>query len=712
MSDLFSLHNDSSISAQQGANPPSNVELRIEELRRELDRHSYLYYAKDAPSISDATYDSLLRELTELEAKYPHLITPDSPTQRIGAAPVESFASVHHATRMYSLGNAMDFDELDAWLTRTLEALDGSKEGVEFIAELKIDGSSIALTYENGILVRAATRGDGTRGEDVTANVRTIKDIPLRLAEGKLADLASVELRGEVYLPKKSFDAINKAQEEKGHQTFANPRNAAAGSLRQKDPRISASRDLATFMYARGDEGLLTATQSEFLQLLSDSHFHVNPDVKVCRSAAEVREFCKKALETRFDLPYEIDGVVVKVDSFAIQEELGFTARAPRWAIAYKFPPEEKTTVLREIRIQVGRTGVLTPVAEFDPVSVAGSTISRATLHNEDEIVRKGILIGDTIVVHKAGDVIPEVESPIEGLRTGEEYPFVMPTVCPSCGSPVHRDKDEAALRCENSACPAQLQERLSHWVSRGASDIEGLGTETIAKLIESGLVCKVSDFYALTLDQLADLDLGRIKQDGTPAAFGTVMAQKVLDNIEGSKHRAVSKLLFGLGVRHVGATVAELLVEELGGISEISAATPEELSAIPSIGPKIAEAVCDFFSLDSNRKVLADLIRVGVDLSGVPAEKLPQTLAGKTFVLTGTLTKFSRTQAGEELKARGGKVSGSVSAKTSYVVAGEAPGSKYDKALALGVTVLDEDGLEELLGKAVDEQEPGVADE
>lgn len=707
---------------------------RADELRREIERHANLYYVKDAPVISDAAYDSLVQELIAIETNFPELVTPESPTQRVGAAPDDTFAPVRHATRMYSLDNAMDLDELDVWLERTVGAIgaprsedgrdvsDGKRAFPEFVAELKIDGTSIALTYEAGQLVRAGTRGDGTVGEDVTVNIRTIRDVPLRLmgdagelpaglfdepstAESGWWSIAdTIEVRGEVYLPKSSFERLNAAQEAAGQPTFANPRNAAAGSLRQKDPKVTATRDLATFMYARGDafsgQPGEPRTQRELLDQLSEAGFHINPDVEVCRSAAEIRAFCEHALERRFDLPYEIDGVVIKVNDFASQRELGHTAKAPRWAIAYKFPPEEKTTVLRDIRIQVGRTGVLTPVAEFDPVLVAGSTIARATLHNEEEILRKGVLIGDTIVVRKAGDVIPEVVGPMEGLRDGSERPFEMPTACPSCGSPVFREGDEVAVRCQNATCPAQLAERLIHWVSRGAADIEGLGAETIPRLLAAGLLDDLAGFYTLEFSDLAALDLGRVKKDGTPVLFGATMATKVLDNIEKSKTRPAAKLLFGLGIRHVGATVSDSLITTFGSVRALADTPREVLATTDGVGPVIAASVADFFSVAENRALVERLARTGVVLEDVSVGERADTLAGYTFVLTGSLESMTRDEAGDSLKALGAKVSGSVSAKTSFVVAGEAAGSKYDKAIALGVPILSEADLAEVLAQ------------
>ena len=683
-----------------------NPKERAEELRRALEQAAYEYYVLDTPTLSDDVYDSLMEELQEIETAHPELITTSSPTQRVGAIPSNAFAPVQHAARMYSLDNAMDFDELDAWIDRVEASvaklhLQPEQKRISYNCELKIDGSSIALTYEHGELVCAATRGDGRVGEDITANARTVRDIPLRLQNGLLASLPHLEVRGEIYLPKSSFEHLNKLAEQAGEKPFANPRNAAAGSLRQKDPTVTASRDLASFIYSPSDkthEGL-PDTQHEFLDELRQAGFHVNPDVQVETKREAVHAFCKTAMERRHDLPYEIDGVVVKVDSFILQEALGYTAKAPRWAIAFKFPPEEKTTVLREIRIQVGRTGTLTPVAEFDPVLVAGSTIARATLHNEDEIKRKGILIGDTVIVRKAGDVIPEVVAPIESLRDGTETAFHMPTHCPSCGVPVRRIEGEVALRCENINCEAQRAERLRHWVSRSAADIEDMGIETINALIAAGLLCNVADFYSLTYEQLRDLPLGRTKQDGTETTFGEVMATKVMTNIEASKSRPFPRLLFGLGIRHVGATVSELLTERFTAIEALAAASEEELSELDGVGPQIARSCRSFFDVSQNQEIIMRLKEAGLNFeSEVRDTTIEQTLAGMTFVLTGTLSELTRTQAAAELKKLGAKVSSSVSSKTSYVVAGEDAGSKYDKALKLGVPILDESQLLDII--------------
>lgn len=669
---------------------------RAAALRKEIEHHTYQYYALDAPEISDAAFDSLMRELREIEAAHPELVDPTSPTQRVGGYVGEQFAPVKHAKRMYSLDNAMDLDELDAWMARVEEAY-GSLPPL--CCELKIDGSSIALSYENGVLVRAATRGDGTTGEDVTANMRTVKDVPLRLREEAQGSLraAAVELRGEVYMPKASFEKLNAAAEANGKSAFANPRNAAAGSLRQKDPTITQGRDLSTFMYAVADESSLAAPgQWELLQWLREAGFHVNPDVKLCQSAQEVRDFCEYALSRREQLPYEIDGVVVKVNSFVQQEALGFTARAPRWAIAFKFPPEEKTTRLLDITVQVGRTGALTPVAELEPVVVAGSTVARSTLHNLDEVRRKDVRIGDTVIVRKAGDVIPEVLGPVLSLRPADAVEWDMPAMCPSCASPVIREEGEVAFRCISIDCPAQALERLQHWASRGALDIDGMGEEIIRRLVESGRLSDVADYYSLDEVELAQLDMGRLNKEGKPIRLGATVAKKLVAAIDASRSRGFARSLFGIGIRHVGKTTAEVLAARFPNIDALMAASEEELAEVEGVGPKMARSIFVFLRTPDNLAVIERLRAAGVSLADEApeaGEELPQTLAGLTFVLTGSLVEsgMTRDEAGLRLKAMGAKVSGSVSKKTSYVIAGEAAGSKYDKAVSLGVPVLDE---------------------
>lgn len=688
---------------------------RAAELNRILNHAAYAYYALDNPELTDAEFDRLLIELQQLEAAYPELVTEDSYTQRVGGYVSEQFEPVQHAARMYSMDDAMNLEELDAWLSRTDEALGASPTNpVAYTCELKIDGLGVALTYRDGQFVRAATRGDGSTGENVTANVLTISDVPRELALAGLEQVEnrglnqSIEVRGEVYMPKHSFIRLNEDADAAGKQPFANPRNAAAGSLRQKDPKITAHRDLETFIYAVADEGPLDVhSQWEFLNWLRSCGFNVNPHARRCLSAQEVHDFCAQALEQRGDLNYDIDGVVVKADSFASQEALGFTSRAPRWAIAFKFPPEEKQTVLREIRIQVGRTGVLTPVAEFDPVTVAGSTIARATLHNLDEIRRKNVREGDTIIVHKAGDVIPEVVGPVLSLRPADAVEFQMPTTCPSCGSPVIQEEGEVAFRCVSIDCPAQAVERLIHWGSRKAMDIDGLGDELINRMVEEGVLSDVADFYdKLTEETLANMPTGRVYDtetadhlSGDSIPVGHTIAKKVMAKVGESKTRGLGRVLFGIGMRHVGANVAELLAQEFGSIQALATAPVEKIAEIPGIGPKIAESVHEFFSIPENVAVIERLRQAGVVLEEEkPENELPQTLAGLTFVLTGTLEHFTRDEAGAQLKAMGAKVSGSVSKKTSFVVAGEAAGSKLTKAESLGVPVLDEAALQQIL--------------
>ena len=683
------------------------VRARAAELNRLLNTYAYSYYALDKPQVTDAEFDRLLVELQGLERDYPQLVTADSYTQRVGGYVSEQFEPVTHAARMYSMDDAMDLAELDEWLRRTDEALGaGPNNPVAYTCELKIDGLGVALTYRDAQFVRAATRGDGTTGENVTANVLTIADVPHELsAAGRQkvegAGLGqNVEVRGEVYMPKHSFVRLNEDADAAGREPFANPRNAAAGSLRQKDPRVTAHRDLETFIYAVADEApLAVSSQWEFLGWLRDCGFSVNPNAARCTSAAEVHEFCANALARREELDYDIDGVVVKVDSFANQAALGFTARAPRWAIAFKFPPEEKRTVLRQIRVQVGRTGVLTPVAEFDPVLVAGSTIARATLHNIDEIRRKNVRVGDTIVVHKAGDVIPEVVGPVLELRPADAVEFQMPQTCPSCGSRVVREEGEVAYRCVSIDCPAQATERLIHWGSRGAMDIDGLGIEIINHMVDDGLLRDVADFYdTLTEEALAQVSVGRQSVDGEDIVVGKVIARKVMAQVQESKGRGLSRVLFGLGIRLVGANVAGLLAKRFGSMQALMLASAEEIAQVDGVGPKIAASVEDFFAVEKNVEVVERLRKAGVLLEeAAPADDVPQTLAGLTFVLTGTLEKYGRADAGARLKAMGAKVAGSVSKKTSYVVAGANAGSKLDKAESLGVAVLDEAALDQI---------------
>jgi DNA ligase (NAD+) len=684
------------VSGDASSSEELGVGARIDALRKEIEHHTYLYYAQDAPEISDAAFDSLMRELRDLENAHPEFIDPSSPTQRVGGYVGEQFAPVKHEQRMYSLDNAMDLDELDAWMDRVVDFFG---ELPELDCELKIDGSGIALTYENGVLVRAATRGDGTTGEDVTVNIRTVKDVPLRLREQGMEGVVregSFELRGEVYMPKSSFEALNRHAAANNKQPFANPRNAAAGSLRQKDAQVTGERDLATFIYAIADEHAISAPgQYEMLEWMREAGFHVNPDVIRTNSREEVRTFCERCIERRSDLPYEIDGVVVKVNSFAQQEAMGFTARAPRWAIAFKFPPEEKTTVLRDITVQVGRTGALTPVAELDPVVVAGSTVARATLHNQDEVHRKDVRIGDTVIVRKAGDVIPEVLGPVLSLRPDAACVWRMPEKCPSCGSPVIREEGEVAHRCISIDCPAQAHERLIHWASRGAMDIDGMGEEIVGHLIDAGRLTDVADYYTLDEVELSLLETGRINKEGNPILLGKTIAKKLVAQIQESKTRGFARVLFGIGIRHVGKTMAQTIAQQYHSMRALSEASEESLAAIDGVGPKIAHSIYVFLRTPDNVAVIKRLEARGVvmETAQPEGEELPQTLAGLTFVLTGALVQsgMTRDEASDQLKARGAKVSSSVSKKTSYLVAGEAAGSKYDKAVSLGVPVLTE---------------------
>ena len=690
------------------AAPAKSPRVRAAELNRLLSTYAYQYYALDDPQVTDAEFDRLLRELQAIEEVHPELVTSDSYTQRVGGYVSEQFEPVRHAQRMYSIDDAMNLEELDEWLARTDEALGSTPEHpVAYTCELKIDGLGVALTYRDAQFVRAATRGDGTTGENVTANVLTIGDIPHALAQAGLARVAdgglgqSVEVRGEVYMPKHSFVRLNEDADAAGREPFANPRNAAAGSLRQKDPKVTAVRDLETFIYAVADEApLAVTTQWQFLQWLRDCGFNVNPNAARCTSAREVHGFCANALAHREDLDYDIDGVVVKVDSFDGQAALGFTARAPRWAIAFKFPPEEKRTVLREIRVQVGRTGVLTPVAEFDPVLVAGSTIARATLHNIDEVRRKNVRVGDTIVVHKAGDVIPEVVGPVLELRPEGSVDWEMPSACPSCGSPVIREEGEVAYRCVSIDCPAQATERLIHWGSRNAMDIDGLGDEIVSRMVEQGLLTDVADFYdKLTEEALSEVSCGRQTVDGDDIVVGKTIAAKVMAQVNESRDRGLARVLFGLGIRHVGANVARALATHFRSMQALMTAAPEDIAAIDGVGPKIAASVHEFFSIKKNVAVVERLREAGVVLEEeVEEPDAPQTLAGLTFVLTGTLQNYKRTEAAKLLEAMGAKCTGSVSKKTSYVIAGEAAGSKLTKAEQLGVPVLDESALVQIL--------------
>ncbi len=658
-------------------------------LRKELNHHSHRYYVLDAPEITDAEFDGLMHRLQAIEAAYPELVSPDSPTQRVGGAPGEGFGRVAHPTPMLSLGNALSLDELRAFDARVRSGLDGS--GVEYVVELKIDGLAVNLIYEDGILLRAATRGDGQYGEDVTANVRTIRAVPLAL-HGDYP--RRIEVRGEIYLPRREFERINKGREAAAEPLFANPRNAAAGSLRQLDPRITAERALDIFVYGVGvREGAELATHAGTLAYLAGLGFKTNPHYRVFATIEEVAAYCESWADRRADLPYDIDGLVIKVNSLADQATLGFTAKDPRWAIAFKFPAEQAVTVVEDIIVSVGRTGVLTPTAVLRPVRLAGSTVSRATLHNEDYIRDKDVRIGDTVLVHKAGEIIPEVVSVLSERRTGAERDFSIPGSCPECGSEVVRQAGESAHKCTNPYCPAILREGLFHFVSRDAMDIEGLGPAVVTSLLAAGVVKDAADLYGLTKEELLNLE-----------RMGEKSAQNLLDAIEKSRQAGLARLLFALGIRFVGVKAAGTIARRFGDIDRIALATVEELTGVEEIGPKIAGSIVNWFADPANLALIEKFRRAGVKLTEErPADAGPQPFAGKTFVLTGTLAALTRGEATAAIEKLGGKVAGSVSKKTDYVVAGEEAGSKLDKARELGVAVLDEASFKALLAGAPD---------
>jgi DNA ligase (NAD+) len=654
---------------------------RATELRRAIDYHSYRYHVLDDPEVADAEYDALVGELIEIETRWPELITPDSPTQRVGAPPSEAFAPVQHRSPMMSLDNCFSLEELLAWGKRVERAIG---EPDAFITELKMDGVAVNLIYEDGVFAKGATRGDGRVGEDITANLRTVGAVPLKL-RGKAPKV--LEVRGEVYMRTDDFEELNARLGEAGARTFANPRNAAAGSLRQKDPSITKDRKLSLICHGVGYvTGVRFASHWDALQTIKEHGLRINPESERLADLDAVYKFCGKWQEHRHDVPYEIDGVVAKVDSIAQQEELGSTSKAPRWAIAYKFPPEERTTLLNDIQVHIGRTGAATPFARLEPVFVGGVNVSTATLHNEDEVKRKDVRIGDTVIVRRAGDVIPEVVGPVTSKRTGKEREFVMPATCPSCGSDIVRPEGEAVARCTGLDCPSQRVERLFHFAGRGGMDIEGLGYQTIIALTDRGWLKDVSDIYSLTREQLAQLD-----------GFADKSIENLMTSIERSKSRSLGNLLSALGIRHVGGTMAHQVAAEVGSLQRLERMSEEDLVALEGIGPVIAESIATFFSQERNVEVIERLRAAGVDPKEAPSKK-DGPLVGKTFVITGSLDGFSRDEATAAIEDRGGKVTSSVSKKTDYVVVGENPGSKYDKAVQLGIAVLDEAALKKLL--------------
>ncbi|MCU1460807.1 MAG: ligase, NAD-dependent [Acidimicrobiales bacterium] len=656
---------------------------RVAELRAEIELHNRRYFELDEPEISDAEYDALVRELRGIEEANPELATPDSPTQRVGGAASSLFAPVAHRTPMMSLDNAFTFDELVAW-GRRLERGIGAA-AVDFECELKIDGVAISLLYEDGQYTRGATRGDGRVGEDVTENVRTIAAAPERLLLPKGTRPPSVlEVRGEVYMPVPAFEELNARQAEAGARLFANPRNSAAGSLRQKDPKITASRELSFWSYQVGEisggDVPRFRRHSETLDWLADVGFPVNPEIRTVSGLDDVYEFCRHWLEHRHDLAYEIDGVVVKVDDLAQRGELGATSKAPRWAIAFKFPPEERTTLLKDIMVSIGRTGRATPFAMLEPVFVGGSTVSLATLHNEDQVRAKDVRPGDTVTVRKAGDVIPEVVGPVLAKRRRGLPKWKFPTTCPSCGQPLVRAEGESDTMCVNEDCPARAWGRIAHFASRGAMDIEGLGERTVIQFCELGICRDVADIYALDYDRIRQLE-----------GFGEISITNLRNAIEASKQRPLANLLIGLGIRHLGPAGAAVLVRAFGNLDRIEQATEAELAAAEGVGPTIAASVREFFADERNRALVERLRGFGLNVTGPAAPDVPQHLAGKSIVVTGTLDGWSREAAEDAIKARGGKSPGGVSKKTDYVVVGEGPGAaKLTKAEELGIPVID----------------------
>ncbi|MGQ0579385.1 MAG: NAD-dependent DNA ligase LigA [Betaproteobacteria bacterium] len=669
---------------------PAEIAARAEKLRREIDRANYNYYVRDTPTLPDAEYDRLFRELQALEERHPGLATVESPTRRIGSTPAEAFAQVTHATPMLSLNNAFSEADVEAFDRRVREGL-GVAGPIEYAAEPKFDGLAVSLTYNKGVFAMGATRGDGYTGEDVSANLRTLRSIPLRLEGRNLPQL--LEVRGEVLMLKRDFQTLNREQQEKGAKEFANPRNAAAGSLRQLDSRVTAGRRLVFFAYGLGRAGggkIRAERQSHQLDYLESLHFPVARERSVVKGMEGVLHYYRDIGARRDSLPFEIDGVVYKVDDLEFQARLGFVSRAPRFAVAHKYPAQEEITQVLGIDVQVGRTGALTPVARLAPVFVGGVTVTNATLHNEDEVRRKDVRIGDYVIVRRAGDVIPEIVSVVKERRPAGVRLFRMPSKCPVCGSKVERPEDEAVTRCSAGLyCPAQRKQALLHFAGRRALDIEGLGEKLVNQLVDEGLVKTPADLYRLDAKDLAGLERMAEKS-----------ARNILDAIEKSKSTTLARFIYALGIRNVGEATARDLARHFGKLEPLTQASDDELQQVPDVGPVVAGSIARFFAERHNRDVVAQARRLGVSWPDSPAIKPPiQPLAGKTFVLTGTLPQLSRDQAKERIEAKGGKVLGSVSRKTDYVVAGAEPGSKLDKALELGITVLDEQGLLELLG-------------
>jgi DNA ligase (NAD+) len=670
---------------------PDDARTRHRDLSEELDRYAFAYYVRDEPLVSDGQYDELMGQLKAIEADHPALVTPESPSQKVNGGFTATFAPVQHLERMQSLDNAFSSDELSAWAARVERE---GAAGASYLCELKVDGVAVAIVYENGRMVRAATRGDGTTGEDVTANVRTMDNVPQQLTGGAIPEL--LEVRGEIYFPVAAFADVNAAMVEQGKPPFANPRNAAAGSLRQKDARVTASRPLRLVVHGVGaHRGFEADRQSAAYDRLGTLGLPVSDRFRVLDDLPGVWEFIERTKEHRHSVEHEIDGVVVKVDQYALQRRLGSTSRAPRWAIAFKYPPEEATTKLLDIRVNVGRTGRVTPFAFMEPVKVAGSTVQLATLHNASEVRRKGVLIGDSVVIRKAGDVIPEVLGPVVAARDGSEREFVMPSHCPECGTELRPEKEgDADIRCPNArSCPAQLRERVFHVAGRGAFDIENLGYEAAIALLESQLLQDEGDIFFLDAERL-QRSAFFTKKDGALSANGA----KLLANLESRKDAPLWRVLVALSIRHVGPTAAQALARDFRSIDRIMAATEEELAAADGVGPTIARAVADWFTVDWHRDVVDKWRRAGVRMADAGEDAPPGPLTGVTVVVTGSLRDYSRDQATAAIQERGGKVTGSVSKKTGFVVVGVDPGSKYDKAVQVKAPILDDDGFAVLL--------------
>jgi DNA ligase (NAD+) len=673
--------------------PTSAIKERIDALVEELHDHSHRYYVLSQPTISDAEYDEKFRELERLEKEYPDLVRPDSPTMRVGAKPLEGFPTVQHKIPMLSLNNAMNEEELvdfDEQVRRFLAKDGHDLEEIEYTIEFKFDGVAVSLSYENGVLVQGATRGDGTTGEDVTSNVKTIKSIPLRLRAAK-ANRGSVEIRGEVLFRKKEFELLNAERQDRGEETFANPRNAASGSLRQLDPQETARRPLYFFAYGRGsveNNGDFSRTSlSDAMKEVETLGFSISPGFKTVKGIEALRSAYRDAEEGRDSLPFEVDGIVIKVNDLALQERLGFRQRSPRWAIAAKFKPVEAVTTLEDIIIQVGRTGALTPVAVLTPVRVGGVIVSRATLHNQDEIERKGLMIGDRVVVRRQGDVIPAVVAAMTASRTGDEKPFKFPHKCPECSTPVERIADEAVTRCPNSSCPAKTHNRILHYASRDAMDIEGLGDKMVALLLEHGVVKELPDIYTLTVEQLQELP-----------RMGELSSSNLVEAIAASKKRPLSRFIFALGIRHVGTKTGAVIARNCRTIEHFVKLDEGTLLEMEEIGPETARSVAEFLGDSRERSLIDRLVDLGVHPHPEAAPVSDGVFKGKTLVLTGTLSTMSRKEAEDLVVKNGGKVSSSVSKKTSYVVAGESPGSKLDAAMKLGVPVITEDAFRDMV--------------